>query len=75
MEPGPIAAGLMEQLRVDELGALSLQDGDLSGTAGLPLTDLDITGRSRRKMSTRRRRRSNSTPRSWRPASRNCRSG
>ncbi len=44
VEPGPIAAGLMEQLQVDELGVLSLQDGDLSGTAGLPLTDLDITG-------------------------------
>ncbi len=44
VEPGPIAAGLMEQLQVDELGALSLQDGDLSGTAGLPLTDLDMTG-------------------------------
>ncbi len=44
VEPGPIAAGLMEQLQVDELGVLSLQDGDLSGTAGLPLTDLDVTG-------------------------------
>ncbi|MYB17891.1 MAG: hypothetical protein F4Y16_02695 [Holophagales bacterium] len=44
VEPGPIAAGLIEQLRVDELGVLSLQDGDLSGTAGLPLTDLDVTG-------------------------------
>ncbi|MCY3970101.1 MAG: hypothetical protein OXG74_09210 [Acidobacteria bacterium] len=44
VEPGPIATGLMEQLQVDELGVLSLQDGDLSGTAGLPLTDLDITG-------------------------------
>ncbi|MCY3929890.1 MAG: hypothetical protein OXG81_16635 [Acidobacteria bacterium] len=44
VEPGPIAAGLMEQLQVDELGVLSLQDGDLAGTAGLPLTDLDITG-------------------------------
>lgn len=44
VEPGPIAAGLMEQLQVDELGVLSLQDGDLSGAAGLPLTDLDITG-------------------------------
>ena len=44
VDPGPIAAGLMEQLQVDELGVLSLQDGDLSGTAGLPLTDLDVTG-------------------------------
>ena len=44
VDPGPIAAGLMEQLQVDELGVLSLQDGDLSGTSGLPLTDLDITG-------------------------------
>jgi hypothetical protein len=44
VEPGPIAAGLMEQLQVDELGVLSLQDGDLSGTAGLPLIDLDVTG-------------------------------
>ena len=44
VEPGPIASGLMEQLQVDELGVLSLQDGDLSGTAGLPLTDLDVTG-------------------------------
>ncbi len=44
VEPGPIAAGLMEQLQVDELGVLSLQDGDLAGTAGLPLTDLDVTG-------------------------------
>ncbi|MDE2691027.1 MAG: hypothetical protein OXI49_10980 [Acidobacteriota bacterium] len=44
VEPGPFAAGLMEQLQVDELGVLSLQDGDLSGTAGLPLTDLDVTG-------------------------------
>ena len=44
VEPGPIAAGLMEQLQVDELGVLSLQDGDLSGAAGLPLTDLDVTG-------------------------------
>ena len=43
VEPGPIAAGLMEQLQVDELGVLSLQDGDLSGTAGLPLTDVDVT--------------------------------
>jgi len=44
VEPGPIAAGLMEQLQVDELGVLSLQDGDLAGTAGLPLTDLEVTG-------------------------------
>lgn len=44
VDPGPVAAGLMEQLQVDELGVLSLQDGDLSGTAGLPLTDLDVTG-------------------------------
>ena len=44
VEPGPVASGLMEQLQVDELGVLSLQDGDLSGTAGLPLTDLDVTG-------------------------------
>ena len=42
--PGPVASGLMDQLQVDELGVLSLQDGDLSGTAGLPLTDLDVTG-------------------------------
>ena len=44
VEPGPLASGLMDQLQVDELGVLSLQDGDLSGTAGLPLTDLDVTG-------------------------------
>ncbi len=44
VEPGPVASGLMDQLQVDELGVLSLQDGDLSGTAGLPLTDLDVTG-------------------------------
>ena len=44
VEPGPMAAGLMEQLQVDELGVLSLQDGDLAGAAGLPLTDLDVTG-------------------------------
>ena len=44
VEPGPVAAGLMEQLQADELGVLSLQDGDLSGSAGLPLTDLDVTG-------------------------------
>lgn len=44
VDPGPIAVGLMEQLQVDELGVLSLQDGDLSGTAGLSLTDLDVTG-------------------------------
>ena len=42
--PGPVASGLMDQLQVGELGVLSLQDGDLSGTAGLPLTDLDVTG-------------------------------
>ncbi len=42
--PGPVASGMMDQLQVDELGVLSLQDGDLSGTAGLPLTDLDVTG-------------------------------
>ncbi len=42
--PGPVASGLMDQLQVDELGVLSLQDGDLSGTAGLPFTDLDVTG-------------------------------
>ncbi len=44
VDPGPVASGLMEQLQVDELGVLSLQDGDLGGAAGLPLTDLDITG-------------------------------
>ena len=44
VEPGPVASGLMDQLQVGELGVLSLQDGDLSGTAGLPLTDLDVTG-------------------------------
>ena len=44
VEAGPAASGLMDQLQVDELGVLSLQDGDLSGTAGLPLTDLDVTG-------------------------------
>ena len=44
VEPGPVASGMMDQLQVDELGVLSLQDGDLSGTAGLPLTDLDVTG-------------------------------
>ncbi len=42
--PGPVASGMLDQLQVDELGVLSLQDGDLSGTAGLPLTDLDVTG-------------------------------
>ncbi len=42
--PGPVASGLMDQLQVGELGVLSLQDGDLSGTAGLPLTELDVTG-------------------------------
>jgi len=44
VEAGPLAEGLMEQLQVAELGVLSLQDGDLSGVAGLPLTDPDITG-------------------------------
>ncbi len=44
VEPGPAAAALMDQLQVDELGVLSLQDGDLSGAAGLPLTDIDATG-------------------------------
>lgn len=44
VDPGPVASGLMDQLQVDELGVLSLQDGDLSGMAGLPLTDLDVTG-------------------------------
>ena len=44
VEPGPMASGMLDQLQVDELGVLSLQDGDLSGTAGLPLTDLDVTG-------------------------------
>ena len=44
VEPGPVASGLIDQLQIDELGVLSLQDGDLSGTAGLPLTDLDVTG-------------------------------
>ena len=42
--PGPVASGMLDQLQVDELGVLSLQEGDLSGTAGLPLTDLDVTG-------------------------------
>ncbi len=43
-EPGPIAAGLMERLRADELGVLGLQDGDFAGAAGLPLTDLGGAG-------------------------------
>ncbi len=43
-EPGPLASGLLDELQLDEFGVLSLQDGDLSGTTGMPLTDLDAAG-------------------------------
>ena len=75
VDPGPIAAGLMEQLQVDELGVLSLQDGDLSGTAGTaahrPRRHRGDRGRGRRRggRAAGNRPRGDS-PRAWR----NCRS-